>query len=226
MIKLSRTFPPEVLEKLGKFEAKRQALSAVGQELPDSVKNGYRAAVVKRAIREETCDKCAYCESKVNHVYTGDVEHILPKSVRPELMFNFSNLTYSCAICNNAKRDYYDATAPLINPYEVNPGAHLLAIGPLVVHRCGDFTGDITEKKLNLNRMSLVERRKERLESIGRLADQVVQSRTPGYRKVLIEELQKECDKCKEYTFVVRAYVRNMLADELTAEEMASFSDE
>lgn len=215
MIKLSHSPSPKALATLKSLEEKRVQCLEQGQELPNSVKKGYRHHAVKTTIREETCDKCAYCESKVTHTYPGDVEHIVPKSVRPELMLNIYNLTFSCSVCNNKKLDYYDEENPIIDPYTTDPEKHLFALGPLILHKPGDSIGDITEKKLDLNRMPLVERRKERLESVARLVDLIVQTRNKGHRQVLIEELHKECDKCKEYSFIVRTYVQNALKEML-----------
>lgn len=211
MIKLSHSPSPEAITKLKSLEEKRVQCLENGQELPNSVKKGYRHHTVKAAIRQETCDKCAYCESKVTHTYPGDVEHIIPKSVRPDLMLDFYNLTFSCSACNNNKRDYYSEDAPIIDPYKDDPESHMFACGPLIMYRPGDTVGYVTKQKLDLNRMPLVERRKERLESVTRLLDQVVRTRNKSHRQVLIEELYKECDKCMEYSFVVRAYIQMML---------------
>lgn len=211
MIKLSHSPSPDALSRLKSLEEKRVRCLEKGQDLPDSVQKGYRDRTVKAAIRQETCDKCAYCESKVTHTYPGDVEHIIPKSVKSDLMLDFYNLTFSCSTCNNNKLDYYSEEAPIIDPYKDDPENHLFACGPLIMYKPGDTIGYITRQKLDLNRMPLIERRKERLESVNRLLDQVARTHNKTHRQILIEELYRECDKCKEYSLVVRAYVQMML---------------
>ncbi len=208
MIKLSHTPSPEAIAKLKLLEKKRAQYQEKEQKLPVSVEKGYRHHAVKAALRQETCDKCAYCESKVTHAYPGDVEHIIPKSVRPDLMLDFYNLTFSCSTCNNNKREYYSEDAPIIDPYKDDPEEHIFACGPLIMNRPGDTVGYVSKQKLDLNRMSLVERRKERLESVARIIDQIQRTTNKALRQVLLEELHKECDKCMEFSFVVRAYVQ------------------
>ncbi len=71
-------------------------------------------------------DKCAFCESKVSAIAYGDVEHFRPKAgyqqshdddlQRPGyywLAYEWSNLFFSCSICNQqGKRNVF----PLANP--------------------------------------------------------------------------------------------------------------
>ena len=45
--------------------------------------------------------KCAYCESKITVVTYGSIEHFRPKSIYPELTFEWNNLLLSCDICND-----------------------------------------------------------------------------------------------------------------------------
>src|SRR5690554_3133173 len=75
----------------------------------------YNQRDVKESVKLETNDKCAYCESKVTHVYPGDIEHIIPKSVYPRLSFNWDNLTFGCYWCNNKKRDFLSRDCMLLN---------------------------------------------------------------------------------------------------------------
>ena len=68
---------------------------------------------LKAYLLQETHEKCAYCESKITHVDYGDIEHIVPKSVRPDLAVDLGNLTVACGVCNTNKSDYYNEKAPL-----------------------------------------------------------------------------------------------------------------
>src|SRR6266478_6365592 len=121
MIKLTKLQPPQTLiDKLLVKTERLLALVAEGREVPDSLRDSYRDPEVKDLIRRETHDKCIYCESKISHVYHGDVEHILPKARFPELTLDYENLGLACAICNNRKGDVHDDGMPLINPYKDN----------------------------------------------------------------------------------------------------------
>jgi hypothetical protein len=78
----------------------------------------------RTAFLQAQHDKCAYCESRIPHVYPGDVEHYRPKTAvrrvretkkgtfareaqsRPGywwLAYSFENFLVSCFWCNNAK---------------------------------------------------------------------------------------------------------------------------
>ena len=162
---------PEATTRLTGLEQQRVGALGEGTALPMHVANGYRHPEIKQPLMAETYEKCAYCESKITHVYYGDVEHILPKAVVPERMFDYDNLTIACAVCNGSKGAYYDADQPLLDPYLEDPATHMLALGDLVWHRPGDRTADRTVRLLDLNRPELRERRMERLESVAHLAD-------------------------------------------------------
>jgi group II intron reverse transcriptase/maturase len=45
----------------------------------------------------------------------GDVEHIKPKAIFPVLEFEWENLGFVCARCNNAKRDFWSDETPVID---------------------------------------------------------------------------------------------------------------
>lgn len=71
----------------------------------------YRHEQVKGALIELFKGKCAYCESKFLHVYSGDVEHFRPKGEITEaddpkkpgyywLAADWDNLLLSCRNCN------------------------------------------------------------------------------------------------------------------------------
>lgn len=208
MIRLTKQAAPETVRQRLADRAEQYAqLKAQGLEIPDSVANGYNHPEVKAVLKQETSDKCAYCESKVPHVDHGDIEHILSKRHREDLRFAFDNLTYSCAVCNNKKRDYHDEQLPLLNPYQDIPDEHLAPFGPMVMRRHNSDRGLITQRRLDLNRGELVERRQERLEQVAMLMDQLARTTNSSIRNVLEEQIRQECRMDKEYTFVVKGYV-------------------
>ena len=117
----------------------------------------------------------------------------------------------STSSCNNAKGAYHDPADPLVNPYEDDPQRHLIAVGPLVTRRPGDRKGRLTALRLRLDRDELVDRRRDRLESVMRLADEYEMETSDAVRRELRRELLKEAERCKEYSFVVQEYLRSQL---------------
>jgi len=133
MIKLNKTGEPDVLlRNKASWTAEYLRQVAAGRGVSPTVAGRYRHEDIKSQLVTETSGKCAYCESKMLHVAFGDIEHIRPKSVNPDLTFEWENLTLVCSVCNNNKRDYDSPTEPLINPYIDNPSDHLRAYGPMV----------------------------------------------------------------------------------------------
>jgi len=61
--------------------------------------NNYSEA--KKPLIERLGDYCSYCEMPCNE--GPDVEHIQPKSLRPELERDWTNFVVSCVFCNTVK---------------------------------------------------------------------------------------------------------------------------
>lgn len=132
---------------------KARAVSATDQVL-ESVKRGERPEFkdsmwkqLKEHLFELFDGKCAYCESKVRHVASGDVEHYRPKRRVEEddshpgyywLAYCEQNLLPCCEACNRArgKLNHFPVSGPravspdgslederpeLVNPYEEAP---------------------------------------------------------------------------------------------------------
>lgn len=208
MIQLKKATIPHALEaRIAERTQRYIGLIEAGQQVPESLSSAYKDPEIKKFLIDETAQKCVYCESKITHVYYGDVEHIIPKSVSPQLRFDYGNLTFACSVCNNKKGAYNDPANRLLNPYVDELNLHIRAVGPMVLRNPGSDRGLITQKRLDLNRMSLVERRTERLESISSLLDQVARSTNPAVKLVLVEQVRQECEADKEFSLVVRAFV-------------------
>ncbi|MDZ4729402.1 MAG: HNH endonuclease signature motif containing protein [Planctomycetota bacterium] len=211
MIRLhKRDVPADIAQRIADRTARYRELQATGEEIPAALNVAYRDPQVKLLLRAETSDKCAYCESKIPHVDFGDVEHIISKAARPDLRYEYANLTYACGVCNTKKGNYHNDGTPLLNPYEDDPDEHLIAVGPMVMRDPRSDRGLLTQKRLELNRGSLIERRSERLEAIGTLMDQIARTTNPRIRDVLLEQVRLECESQKEYAFVVRGYVKSL----------------
>lgn len=181
------------------------------QEATTKLANKYNEPSIKKALEEETHEKCAYCESKFKHVSYGDIEHILPKNknARPDLYADWDNLTLACEQCNRSgKRTYYNPTLPLINPYVDDPEQYLIDIGPLVMPTPGNERGIITEKILNLNRASLIERRLERIKAVSILLHSWAREKCLPLKQLLADQLHEECSDDKEYSSTVKSYLK------------------
>lgn len=76
----------------------------------------YSDSIVKEKLIELFKEKCAYCESKFLHVYSGDVEHFRPKgqiadAPNPKpgyywLASDWDNLLLSCRNCNQKLKHF------------------------------------------------------------------------------------------------------------------------
>ncbi len=62
----------------------------------------YNHRCIKNALEEMFHKKCAYCQSDISAVTYGQIEHFRPKSEYPDLTFEWSNLLFSCDLCNDA----------------------------------------------------------------------------------------------------------------------------
>jgi 5-methylcytosine-specific restriction endonuclease McrA len=209
MIKLTKGSKPAVLAT---NEVKWTGDFATAQAARDSTSAAatrYRHPDIKAAIQVETSGKCAYCESFVRHVYPGDVEHVLPKSHRPDLVVAWDNLTYVCSVCNNAKGNYYDLNSPLVNPYEDEPRDHLRFFGPNVFHDTDQ--GFLTRRTLKLCRGALVERRKEKLERIQTLIDLYHRQPDGQVKDQLASDIRGEAEPNAEYSAAARDFILGKL---------------
>lgn len=62
----------------------------------------------KPALKQESFDKCAYCEARTAEVAHGDVEHFRPKSVYWWLALCLDNYVFACQLCNQThKKDHF-----------------------------------------------------------------------------------------------------------------------
>lgn len=176
---------------------------------PEALKTNYKHPDNKEALLMASFGKCMYCESQVSHVYFGDIEHIRPKAegMYPELEFDWDNLGYCCARCNNAKKDRYDETCQIINPYSEDPNAHLIAFGTLVRHKAGSERGALTIATTNLNRAELIEKRAIRLSQLQHALDACYRTSNATVREALLAALNEEGAADKEFSMFAAALI-------------------
>jgi 5-methylcytosine-specific restriction endonuclease McrA len=190
MIRLTKTPQPQILaDNVTAWTATLTDKIARGETPTDTEKTRYRHPQVKAALIDETKGKCAYCESKLLHIHHGDVEHIYPKSLAPERSFEWENLTLACEICNQNKSNKDPLIEAIIDPYVIDPAEHLVFMGTLLFDLSTPH-GISTREMLDLNRIELVERRKEHLEKIMGIYQTLLRTDVPvTARKAIYQNL-------------------------------------
>lgn len=165
----------------------------------------YNKPQIKEALKKETKEKCAYCESKITHIYPGDIEHIIPKSKFPRLTFTWANLTLGCYWCNNKKRNFLNRTCMLLNPYVDKTKEHLRAFGALIYHINTSERGEITWRQLELNRPELRDKRQEKIEELQSMIDKYNRTVNQGLKDLIEIEILEFIEKT-EFTFTLKQY--------------------
>ena len=101
MIKLDRDRDPKSIKAgfRGKLRVNREK-KLITRHLAGEDPSSDVWKTAKDQLKVESHGKCAYCESKADHVAHGDVEHFRPKSVYWWLAYCYDNYAYSCQICN------------------------------------------------------------------------------------------------------------------------------
>ncbi len=175
---------------------------------PSALLTNYKHPENKKALSDASFGKCMYCESKVNHVYFGDIEHIKPKNKYRQLEFEWTNLGFVCARCNNTKNDKYDDDTPYINPYDEEPNDHVIAIGALLKHKQGSERGELTIIDIYLNRPELLEKRQAKLQYIGKAIDACMRTSNDTLRRNGLAEILEESKEDKEFSLFVGSLLK------------------
>ena len=173
-----------------------------------ALQTNYKYPENKDALLNASFGKCMYCESKTDHVYFGDVEHIKPKSVYLNLIFEWSNLGYVCAKCNNTKSNKYSEETPYIDPYNEDPEDFLIAIGEIYGINKGSERGELTIIDIGLNRPELIERRHNRLNDVSSAVTACMRTVNPALKENALKALIKEAESDKEYSFFIKTYLK------------------
>lgn len=176
---------------------------------PRALKTNYKHPENKKSLEDASHGKCMYCESKVTHVYFGDVEHIKPKAADkyPELKFDWNNLGFCCARCNNAKNDDYEDDCPIVDPYNEDPAENLIAFGSLLYPKSGSERGDLTIRTVDLNRIDLIEKRALRLDEVSNAVNACYRTTNDALRTMLLRSLVKEGDSNREFSLFAGALI-------------------
>lgn len=173
MIRVNRTTEPLYLANRHKKwlaelrEAKRKGDIAKFK----SLQGRYGHKHIKEALNSMFSGRCAYCESSIETVATGHIEHFRPKHRYLSLTYIWKNLLLSCPKCNNSSHKGTKfpgrlQSGPIIDPSAEDPSLHfdflydvntkLATIKPRTVR------GETTAKLLGLNtRPELLKARSE-----------------------------------------------------------------
>ena len=203
MIRLAKAPEPSILTaNRAAWEVEFEAARTEGRRLP----RRYAEEGIRLALQGETDSKCAYCESRIRHVTTEHVEHIEPKSRRPDLLLEWSNLTIACPKCNQHKADYHSVEVPLLNPYRDDPEEHLEFYGAIVLGKT--LRGRVTVQRLELSRAGLLEPKAERIERLESLFCQWEGESDPEVREYLANQVRSEVEGRREFSATARSYLR------------------
>lgn len=209
MIKLKKESEPKKLkENAAAWTAVIVAKYDAGEKPTPTEMARYRHPDIKNVLVQETNGKCAYCESKLLHIHRGDVEHIFPKSLDRSKTFEWDNLTLSCEICNQNKSDHDPLLMNIIDPYVVDPAAHITLFGP--VPRGKTPQGLSTIDLLDLNRGELFEQRELELKRLYGIIYQILDERIViSSRKAIYQNLYKSTLNGSEaYSAMTRAILK------------------
>lgn len=166
----------------------------------------YRAKAIKTTLKEETGDKCIYCESKIGHNTPGDVEHLVPSSKNKNLHFRWSNLSIACTECNRRKNNYYKLGKEFLNPYREAVEDFVEHQGPIVYWKPGNKRAEITLKTLELNnskRVELINFKIGKIEELQNLYERYISEPNVVLKEVLGMQLSLMADKGSEYSGMV-----------------------
>lgn len=155
----------------------------------------YGHTQIKTQLELMFSEKCAYCESLINVVTVGHIEHFRPKSRFLGLTFAWNNLLLSCPKCNDkqhkgVKFPSIFAGGPLIDPSVEEPMIHFNFIYNRITDQAlvapKTTRGQITAQVFGLNRRKALLR--ARSKSIKRLlALKTYESTDPIAAALLIE---------------------------------------
>lgn len=204
MRKIPKSPEPQVL-----IENKDSWRTAFESNPSNHNRDKYRHPDIKKALLDETYEKCVYCESKIGHNCAGDTEHKIPKSKRTDLIFEWSNMTIACSECNRRKLDYYNPACMFLDPNIDNVEDLLIHLGPIVHnYHPGDKRSEITVTILQLqSRKPLIGRKIEKLQNIKHLIQRIVNEVNPTMKDFLQRELSERCDISAEFSGMVKACV-------------------
>lgn len=213
MIKIRKAPAPQVLidNKDAWTAALKDAINRYGgyDKIPSQEKQTllahYRHKDIKKALAESSHSKCAFCESKPGESGNMEVEHFSPKSIYPDLTFEWDNLLPACRKCNEAKLAFDTIDEPIIDPSKLDPETvltysclRICPIGGTDNEDCAKTTIEVC----NLNCNRLYTARAKLMQSLTEYADglkdkigYILEADTDLKRKIRITKLRNSLDE-------------------------------
>lgn len=151
--------------------------------------NSYNTENVNRALKEVFRGKCYICENKNATSY--QIEHLIPHRGNTQLKYDWNNLFWVCAHCNNIKSDKYE---PILDCTK-------RSVEQLIAFRKKGYFG--AEEKLEFTPLVSDD---EEVEHTVSLLEDVYYGTTPQKKieaQIIRKNLRKDLSKFKEY---VREY--------------------
>ena len=213
MIKIKKASPPQVLidNKDSWTAALKNAINQYGgyDKIPaqekESLISHYRHKDIKHSLCVSSHGKCAFCESKPGESGNIEIEHFAPKSLYPDLTFEWENLLPACRKCNEAKRDFDTVKESIIDPSKIDPEAAFtyayLRIRPIVGTE-HENSAKATIEVCNLNSNRLYTARAKLMQSLTEYTDGlkdkiewILEADTEYKRKIRITKLRNSLDE-------------------------------
>ena len=217
MIKINKLDEPTILSN-NKDNWTNELLNIIqsGNKVPSTIYNRYNNKEIKNKLKEESNNKCMYCESVIGHIAHEHIEHFRPKakSKYPQLTYEWNNLGLSCPICNMNKRDEFDEDLPFINPYFEEPNDFFIALGNMIYPKLGNRRAELTRSIIKLNRPELIERRTERLNTIELLINRYSEASNETLKQAILNEILIEIETDKPYSMCAKSLF-NLLTNSL-----------
>lgn len=91
--------------KIERKQTEKNALAESDLKIAKETRSSYNTENVNMALRDTFHGKCYICEYKGSTSY--QIEHLIPHKEDIELKYDWNNLFWSCAHCNNIKSDKY-----------------------------------------------------------------------------------------------------------------------
>jgi hypothetical protein len=202
---LTKTDEPQVLKDNAETWTKEYKSAVAAGTKP---RERWRDSDITSALKDETSDKCAYCEALIEGVAYSHVEHIFPKSICIDLVYAWENLTLACQICNVRKGNYYDTASPLVHPYEDDPEMHIAFAGPMPLPVLNDGKGERTVLHLDLQRGVLLVQRARAIQALYNWLSKwqaASGSDKDSYELAVRDSLSED----REFTSCLRAYAKS-----------------
>ncbi len=139
-------------------KARQQTPDLTASQFWSRVRSEIRADA--QVLYEAFHGKCAYCEAKMAHVSSPQIEHYRPQKKFPDRTFDWNNWFLSCGHCNQKKWVHFpdcDGQPCLIDPTAEDPSEHLDFLDAYVLAKTN--RGEETVDLVDLNRSPLEDER-------------------------------------------------------------------